>query len=233
MWRYLALSVAASDARWRLEDHGRYRSQRGPLDPMVLPRRAAAVHIFDGQGLARTISFDLDAKVHRPVDVETDCDRLIEELGEFGLSVMVDESPTGGRHVYLPLAEPLPQSVVLSLAGALSQRLMLRTLDLAPLRNARTGAIRPPGSAHPGGGHQQLITPQTLAVETMWARNDPAAVRHLLRCLGVEAVPRPEAVPVGQPQKSRRRKDALPKAPLDAGRLQILRMGQHPGYATR
>lgn len=136
-----------------------YRDARLPADP---GNRPTALYLADappaGPGRFRLLAFDLD--VARG-DVEPDLHRLRNLLDESGIPHVVAASgPSGGRHVWCSAgttgADPaLIARIARSLAGRLP------TLDIAPLTNPVTGAVRPPGAPHRAGGHSTLLDPAT------------------------------------------------------------------------
>lgn len=94
------------------------------------------------------IGFDFDASRG---NADYDASRLSAWLGELAIAHLVCESgPTGGRHVWLGLAEPVDADTVKTI-GQLAASLM-PSLDITPLRNAPTGCLRPPLSPHRRGG---------------------------------------------------------------------------------
>jgi len=175
LWALFAPALAGRERIRVRTARGQYRDG-GRLRPEVLPVQPAAVLIFDSKARARCLVLDLDAKIAGRSQVLLDSRHVSELMTRAGLPVLVDESPNGGRHVYLPLQKPISADEALEAGRAL--RSILPSLDLAPLSNASTGAIRPPGSAHPLGGHQMLVTEladATAAVfmpgsSTAWAR---------------------------------------------------------------
>ncbi len=72
--------------------------------------------------------------------------------------------PNGGRHVWLALTEGVDPELVASLAR-ITKRLCPR-LDTAPLTNATTGCVRPPGAPHRSGGTSVVITGDVAALIT-------------------------------------------------------------------
>ena len=120
------------------------------LDPGV----PWAVHLADAAGRFRLLGFDLDAGKG---PVLADLGRLTELLTRAGIAHVVCASgPGGGRHVWAALSEPATADTVAELASRLSTH--LPSLDTAPLRNARTGALRPPGAPHRLGGSSTVLS---------------------------------------------------------------------------
>jgi hypothetical protein len=110
------------------------------------------------------VGFDLDAG-KGPVGADTA--RLCALLNRARLPHVVCASgPTGGQHVWVALARPAPADEVARLARALAR--MLPSLDIAPLTNPRTGALRPPGAPHRITGTSRVVAgrPQALLAPT-------------------------------------------------------------------
>ena len=127
------------------------------------PRVPWAVHLTDRAGHFRLLCADLDAKPS-PTAAALDADRLSGLLTELAVPHLVCESgPTGGRHVWVALAEPIPADLVGVLARLLKG--WLPTLDTAPLLNPATGCVRPPGAPHRLGGASRPLA-GTLAALT-------------------------------------------------------------------
>ena len=148
-----------------------------------LPAVPAAVPIYSAAGDTRVLVIDLDvarAGVHA---VQRDTVALVELVDRAGGRVIVDESPSGGRHVYVPLAEPVGFPDARDLALALATR--TPSMDPAPNQNLTDGLIRPPGSPHHLGGHQSLLGSLTDAHQ-LAATGNPATVLHALRQLLVD-----------------------------------------------
>jgi hypothetical protein len=161
-WAALAPLLAARGKMRLSPDGGRNYPGRGVrLVTKTLPSQPAAVHLFDRSGSAPVIALDLDSSRG---DVTRDLAAIDRLLTRHGARWFSDTSPNGGRHVYIPLAEPAP----LHEARAFVQGLAARTptLDVAPMTNVDAGCIRPPGAWHRTGGHQRLDTSIARAVDT-------------------------------------------------------------------
>lgn len=125
----------------------------GPPPALGLPY---AVHLTDSAGRYRLLGFDLDAKAG-PVDA--DLGRLRALLTQARLAHMVCASgPGGGRHVWVGLTEAINPERIAGLARGLA--LLLPSLDIAPLTNRRTGALRPPLAPHRLGGRSEILDGQ-------------------------------------------------------------------------
>lgn len=121
-----------------------------------LPAYPAAVRLFDDDGCAPVFVVDLDAKTPETrAQVQRDLAALTGLLERAGLtSWFSDHSPSGGHHVYVPMAEPIPFAEAREASWLLEQR--LTCVDKLPMSNISEGCLRPPGARHKSGGHQQL-----------------------------------------------------------------------------
>jgi len=112
-----------------------------------------AVYLADEAGAFRLLAFDFDAGKGDPA---ADAAMLCGWLELAGLPhVLACSGPSGGRHVWLALAEPLAAGTVDVLARLVRAR--LPSLDIAPLANAVTGCVRPPGAPHRAGGVSRVL----------------------------------------------------------------------------
>ncbi|WP_049828671.1 hypothetical protein [Arthrobacter sp. RIT-PI-e] len=140
------------------------------------------IHGVDGS--VRTLCLDLDtSKASHPVVLD-DAAQLGMLLTCAGLSYVEDFSPSGGRHLYVPLREAITAAEARQLVEALTVR--FASLDPSPHQNITDGCIRVPGSAHKRGGHQVLVTPLTEAYGILTRRNPVTAVAALRKALAPE-----------------------------------------------
>ena len=72
-----------------------------------LPAVPAAVPIYSAAGDTRVLVIDLDASRGGRDAVLRDAAAVTALVGSAGGRVIADESPSGGRHVYVPLAVPV------------------------------------------------------------------------------------------------------------------------------
>ena len=79
--------------------------------------------------------------------------QLLERLGG---RCIADVAPSGGRHVYVLFAAPLPWRELRDVASALALR--FPSIDTAPM-SGLGGQISPPGSRHKSGGWRVLTMP--------------------------------------------------------------------------
>jgi hypothetical protein len=144
-----------------------------------LPNEPASVSVYDeaaGTGHKLCLDFDVSkakllAWVSDPVDKVTldaaACSALLERCG---FEPIADRSPTGGRHLYVRIAQPLPWTELRDTVRALAQR--FPTIDPSPHLHAG-GQIRIPGSGHKLQygqltGWMTLTTPLSEAVAAAW-----------------------------------------------------------------
>ncbi|XKH58581.1 MarR family transcriptional regulator (plasmid) [Citricoccus nitrophenolicus] len=160
-------------------DRGRNYPQRYEQDlSSDLPSRPAAVLIHSGDGTCRTLCLDFDAKGPTgDSQVLSDVHLISGLLHSTGAAWIRDRSPSGGRHLYVPLADPLPFHRARELVEALA--VIATTLDPSPHRGLRHGCIRPPGSVHRTGGHQQLEMELDEAIAVATNPNGPDAIERL------------------------------------------------------
>ncbi|MHA7284594.1 hypothetical protein, partial [Arthrobacter sp. TMS2-4] len=170
--------------RW-IGDRFQYPRPRTPLRiTSTLPSAPAAVLIHGADGSVRTLCLDLDTSKARKTVVDDDAARLADILGAAGLSFVEDRSPSGGRHLYVPLQEPITAAEARQVVEALGVR--APSLDPSPHQNPTDGCIRVPGSAHKSGGHQTLITPLAQAYGVLTRRNPATALAALGKALAPE-----------------------------------------------
>jgi len=112
-----------------------------------------AVYLTDQTGSFRLLAFDFDAAKGDPA---ADAATLCGWLENAGLPHLLTRSgPSGGRHVWLALADAVDAGTVDTLARLVRAR--LPSLDIAPLSNPVTGCVRPPGAPHRAGGSSTVL----------------------------------------------------------------------------
>ncbi|WP_160147679.1 helix-turn-helix domain-containing protein [Arthrobacter sp. TS-15] len=110
--------------------------------------------------MASTIFLDLDTGAGGAGgaggadEVTRDAEGLRSWLGKHGAQWVEDISPSGGRHLYVPLVEEIPFHEARDFVEALAVRFPY--LDPSPHRSVASGCCRVPGSTHRSGGVQQL-----------------------------------------------------------------------------
>lgn len=171
-WAILAPLIAARP-RARESRGAQHRYERRWERPLTtrLPAVPAAVPLYSAAGDTRVLVIDLDTSRGGQAAVDRDTTAVTRLIKQAGGQVIVDESPSGGRHVYVPLAEPLGFHDARDLAIALATR--TPSMDPTPNQNLSDGLIRPPGARHHSGGHQTLHG--TLAsAQQLAERGNPA-----------------------------------------------------------
>lgn len=185
LWAGLALSIAARRSmRLYVEDTGKYADHATTLQWKSLPAVPAALPIYRDRR-TRILVLDLDpTKIPAPSDgagraaVERDAARAIELIQRFGGRTVVDRSPRGGMHVYVPLAEEMSLSGLTKVLRLLEST--LPTLDIGPMMHPKQGCITPPGGRCKGGGYRELVgTTLVEAVEVFTHRSQPGLIARL------------------------------------------------------
>jgi hypothetical protein len=170
-----------------------------PADP---PGQPCTVPVFDpATGTGRMLALDLDPgragrAAHGAVvghhhelrsdpadEVRAQADALAELVARCGGQVLPDVSPSGGRHVFVLFAAPLPWLELRDVARALALR--YPAIDTAPM-SSLGGQISPPGSRHKSGGWRVLSTPVDSALAAIGRPNAPEVWAGLLAELAAE-----------------------------------------------
>lgn len=233
LWAAFAPAIAGQLRVRIARDRVSYRQAwERSLDPEGRPRLPAAVRLYGRDGRARCLALDLDVGRGGHAQVAADTDRLLALVAAVGGRAFVDESPTGGRHVYLPLHEPVALAELRPVLRSLAA--LAPSLDLTPMLNAAAGCIRPPGAAHRAGGTQRLLTPLPQARDAALRGNSP----RVWRALSARLAPRFDdpTPPAGsadpdeldEPAAARR-----PAQPLSADYLRLARTGDYSDTAYR
>ncbi|MDZ4236026.1 MAG: hypothetical protein U1C73_20210, partial [Dietzia sp.] len=112
------------------------------------PRTPWAMYLAGEDRRYTYLCFDFDSsRGNAPYDAG----RLSHWLDELNVPHLVCASgPTGGRHVWIGMAESADADLVRDLALLATQ--LLPSLDPTPLTNPATGCVRPPGAPHRLGG---------------------------------------------------------------------------------
>lgn len=183
-WSALAPLIAGAPIMRFATREGKYPRPRSnpPRITKTLPSRAAAVMVHGADGSVSTLCLDLDTSKALQEVVDADAAEIGALLTSCGLRFVADHSPSGGRHIYIPVSERLAHEDARELVEALAAR--YPSLDPGPHQNITDGCIRPPGSWHKSmTGHQVLDTPLSQAYDVMRLRNPPTAVAALRRAL--------------------------------------------------
>lgn len=181
-WAGLSPVVAGGGAAARVRvsrDGGRsYPRSRERAWTSVVPAQPAAVRVYADDGTARCLTADLDASRGGRAQVDRDVAVLLALVGRCGGRAFTDSSPSGGRHVYVPLVVPVSHDELRPAMYALAA--LLPSLDVAPCVNLLAGCIRPPGARHKTGGWQRLDGPLEQALAIAQAPNGPEVWAALL-----------------------------------------------------
>jgi len=144
----------------------------------------AAVPIYSNAGDTRLLVVDLDVKLGGREQVLTDAAAVAAVVHRCGGELISDESPSGGIHLYIPLARPVAFDAAREVARALASR--TPSMDVSPMLGLTDGLIRPPGARHRSGGFQVLHGPLEEAVAFARIGNPPRVWQRLTEALAVE-----------------------------------------------
>lgn len=186
-WRLAPLIAGAPTYRRGRWIKGRFQYPGPAVAPKItaaLPKQPAAVHVHGSDGSVATLCLDLDTSKALQGVVDEDARRLGELLESCGIRYVADYSPSGGRHLYVPLVERVTAAEAREVVEAMT--ILAPSLDPGPHQNITDGCIRVPGSAHKSGGHQVLATPLATAYDTLRRRNNAQAWAALRRALAPE-----------------------------------------------
>lgn len=189
---WAALAALLSGRQWCRESRdatprrrGGYLARWQRLITDQLPAVPAAVPIYNtSDGTARLLVVDLDVGRGGRAAVTRDAAAVRDLVRAVGGRTFSDESPTGGVHVYMPLATAVSFHDARDVALALARR--LPSMDPSPNLNLLAGLIRPPGSRHRAGGYQRLHGPLSDAVAVAGAGNPSAVWQQLTAALTAE-----------------------------------------------
>ena len=119
-------------------------------------------------------------------EVCAQAEALAELVARCGGQVLADVSPSGGRHVFVLFAAPLPWLELRDVARALALR--FPSIDTAPM-SSLGGQISPPGSRHKSGGWRLLSMSLEDAAAVAANPNGPEVWAALLAELAAELQP--------------------------------------------
>jgi len=196
-WHAVTPSIAGTAHVRVSRDGGRtYPARHARLLPAGPPGQPCTVPVYDpGAGTGRMLALDLDparvagdvhdgaVQYHRerhadPVsEVGAQAEALAGLVARYGGLVLTDVSPSGGRHVFILFASPLPWRELRDLCRAMAAR--FPAIDPAPMASLG-GQISPPGSRHKSGGWRTLSTSPEEAAAACGQRNGPAVWAGLL-----------------------------------------------------
>jgi hypothetical protein len=176
-WRSVTPSIAGTPHIRHSKDGGRSYPARHarplPADPPGLP---CTVPVYDaGSGSGKLLALDLDPGRG---DVDHQADELGQLLERLGARYVADvATSTGGRHVYVLFASPLPWRELRDLARSIALR--FPAVDPAPMCSLG-GQISPPGSRAKRGGWRVLTTSPSEALAAVEHPNGPEVWAALL-----------------------------------------------------
>ncbi|MEV8136256.1 hypothetical protein [Microbacterium aurantiacum] len=138
------------------------------------------------------VVFDLDASQG---NAPYDAGRLSLWLDELNIDhLMCESGPSGGRHVWIGLADSVDADTVRTVAVLAKQ--LLPSLDSSPLTNPVTGAVRPPGAPHRRGGASTPLGPLSSLTRTSVPSEAMTTLSDFLVDLGAEISPATTAAAV-------------------------------------
>lgn len=233
IWALLAPKLAGRPRMRLAKDRdGKFPARHERPLSSNLPTQPAAVMVYALDGTCRALMLDLDYG-RNGGDLEEQALAIMEDLSLAGLRFISDYSPSGGRHFYIPLSTPIPQSRARNLVEAIAAR--HNTLDPGPHRSVASGCIRVPGSAHKTGSHQKLTMPVEAALSILETPNRTSDLQRLEEAYASElgARSRHESDLMSPRADQEPHNDGVgPRMSLNA--LEIARTAQwHPGaYAS-
>ncbi len=177
-----------------------------------VPRRPAAVLLYNSQARCRTLVVDVDVPGDEGLEL---LHQIVALLERCGARVVVDRSPAGKHHVYVPLRDGLSVEEAGTLAKALAHR--FPGVDPLPhTTGATSGCIRTPGSPYKdGSGYQELVTPLDTARRVLLMRNGSEVIGALRRELTEElAAGAREAMTLARPLEELEEEAAVLNAPF-------------------
>ncbi|KDQ01196.1 hypothetical protein EN35_24835 [Rhodococcus qingshengii] len=148
---YAAAMWMSPRTRLRIDPTSTHDYSATVVAPTAPPNVPWALHLTDSNNQYKLLAFDFDTATHGPGVALADADRLAHELTELGVRhLRTTSGPTGGQHLWVSLSEATQPVDVKTLAHALSAH--YPSLDISPLCNPVTGAVRGPGAPHRAGG---------------------------------------------------------------------------------
>lgn len=138
--------------------------------PPPSPPQPYAVFVATKSGF-HTLPLDFDASKGNPA---RDAIYTSGMLTECGIRYITTTSgPTGGRHVLIPVVDPVAAGDARTIAIGFQSR--CTSLDVGPLTNS-TPAIRPPLAPNRRGGRSELLIDGDEALDIFTTRNGPLAI---------------------------------------------------------
>jgi len=179
VWAALTPLLAGRPVVRESRDGGRnyHAKWQRPLTGRVLLSVPAAVPIYSAAGDTRVLVVDLDCSRGGRGQVLRDAAAIRRLVTASGGRLISDGSPSGGVHLYVPLAEPVGFYQARDVAKALAAR--APSMDVTPNLGLTNGLIRPPGSRHRSKGFQVLHGPLKEAVALARVGNPPVVWQRL------------------------------------------------------
>jgi DNA-binding transcriptional ArsR family regulator len=226
-WRAVTPLIAGTPHVRISRDGGRTYPARhaGPL-PADPPGQPCTVPVYDpASGTGRMLALDLDPARG---DVDRQAAELARLLEHHGARVLADVSPSGGRHLFVLFAAPLPWRELRDAARAFAQR--HPAVDPAPM-SSLGGQISPPGARHKSGGWRLLSMPLAAATAAAGHPNGPEVWDALLTEFAAELQ---QIGTVGQADSSAELDDVgVPWVPRLGGRAPLAAELEHTARTGR
>jgi DNA-binding transcriptional ArsR family regulator len=181
-WRAVTAALAGTPHVRISKDGGRtYPARHARPLPGEPPDQPCTVPVYDpGSATGRMVVADVDPGRG---DVDHQAVALAELLARLGARYVTDVSPSGGKHLLVLFAAPLPWLELRDVARALALR--FPAIDTVPM-SALGGQISPPGARHKSGGWRVLSTPVSEAAAAVEHPNGPEVWAALLTELAAE-----------------------------------------------
>jgi hypothetical protein len=157
-----------------------------PADPPGQPCTVPVYNPAPATGQLLALDFDLgrvSAAADPSAEVAAQTVAAAALVTRCGGRVIADIAPSGGRHLYILFAAPLPWRQLRDLARALALR--FPAIDPAPMCSLG-GQISPPGARHKSGGWRTLTTPPADTLAAVTRPNGPEVWDGLLSDLTAE-----------------------------------------------
>ena len=190
VWRCTTPALAGTPHVRVSRDGGRtYPARHARPLPPAPPGQPCTVPVYDpGPATGRLLALDFDlGRVSSAADpaaeVTAQTVAAAALVTRCGGRVLADVAPSGGRHVYILFAAPLPWRQLRDLARALALR--FPAIDPAPMCSLG-GQISPPGARHKSGGWRTLTTSPADTLAAVARPNGPEVWDGLLSDLAAE-----------------------------------------------
>ena len=189
-WHAVTASIAGTVHVRVSRDGGRtYPARHARPLPAEPPDQPCTVPVYDpGSATGRMLALDLDPSRGRgsgdpAAEVSAQADAIAKLVARLGGQVLADVAPSGGRHVFVVFASPLPWLELRNVVRALALR--FPAIDPAPMASLG-GQISPPGARHKSGGWRVLAMPLEDARAAVERPNGPELWAGLLAELAAE-----------------------------------------------